>query len=314
YLLKDHATNRRVNLNLTGGGQAVQYYLAAGYQNDKGILKESTENLLDNNIDIDRLQVRSNVTIKFGPTTTGVVRAYGSFDDRTGPYIPNMLDECGRTVSGGAAVFRQARNATQVRFVPYYPGDEANEFTRHALFGMDPEGSYTNPWAVLASSFQESRESMMQVQLEMDHKFIGKLEGLTAWGLYNAQRKAYYAHTRSSFPFYYSLANTIDGSYRLIPLNPDTGTEYLNFLGGGRTVVATQYGEVRLTYSKLLNGKHDLSGSLIGTIRNATGTINYDERVSDQLQAALPRRNISSAGRLAYGYDSRYYVEFAYGL
>src|SRR5690606_20339169 len=77
YLLKDHATNRRVNLNLTGGGQAVQYYLAAGYQNDKGILKESTENLLDNNINIDRLQVRSNVTITFAPTTTGVVRAYG---------------------------------------------------------------------------------------------------------------------------------------------------------------------------------------------------------------------------------------------
>src|SRR5690606_323595 len=128
YLIDDHATNRRLNLNLTGGGQTVQYYLAANYQNDQGILKESKDNLFDNNIDIDRFQVRSNVTIKFAPTTTGVVRAYGSFDDRTGPYIPNMTDELGNTVSGGAAVFRMARNASPVRFLPYYPADDATQF------------------------------------------------------------------------------------------------------------------------------------------------------------------------------------------
>src|SRR5690606_7282301 len=128
YLIDDKATNRRINLNLTGGGQSVQYYLAANYQNDQGILKESDDNMLKNNIDIDRLQVRSNVTIKIAPTTTGGVRAYGSFDERTGPCIPSMTDENGRTVSGGAAVFRQARKASQVRFLPYYPADEANQF------------------------------------------------------------------------------------------------------------------------------------------------------------------------------------------
>ncbi len=314
YLIDDYATNRRVNLNLTGGGQTVQYYLAANYQNDQGILKESKENQLDNNIDIDRLQVRSNVTIKFAPTTTGVVRAYGSFDDRTGPWIQNMTDENGKTVSGGAAVFRQARNASQVRFLPYYPADEANAFTKHILFGNDQEMAYGNPWAMLASSFQESRESMMQIQLEMEHRFTGKLEGFTAWGLYNAQRKSYYSHTRSSLPFYYALANTIDGSYRLLALNPDSGTEYLDYRGGGRTSEATQYGEVRLTYNKTLNDVHNLNGALIGTIRDATGTFNFNDDVADQLTLALPRRNISTAGRIAYGYDSRYFAEFAYGL
>lgn len=314
YLIDDYATNRRLNLNLTGGGQSVQYYLAANYQNDKGILKESPENQLDNNIDIGRLQVRSNVTIKFAPTTTGIVRAYGSFDNRTGPFIPNMRDELDKPVTGGAAVFRRARNASQVRFLPYYEPDEANQFTKHILFGMDQEGTYDNPWATLASSFQESKESMMQIQTEVDHKFIGKLEGLTAWGLYNSQRKTYYAYTRSYNPFFYSLANTIDGSYRLTALNPDSGTEYLNYNGGRRLSEATQYGEIRLTYNKVLNGVHDLSGSLIGTMRDATGTFDFNDDIADQLTLALPRRNISTAGRLAYGYDSRYFAEFAYGL
>src|SRR5690606_15457062 len=174
YMLNDNSTNRRLNLNLTGGGQAVQYYLAAGYQNDKGVLKESQENLFNNNINIDRLQIRSNVTITFAPTTTGVVRAYGSFDDRVGPR------------AGGADVFHQARNATPVRFLPYYPPDEDYQFSQHILFGMGPElGQYNNPLANVVSSNKESKESMMLLQMEMDHKFTGSLEGLSAKGTFN---------------------------------------------------------------------------------------------------------------------------------
>ncbi|MBB5438050.1 TonB-linked SusC/RagA family outer membrane protein [Pedobacter sp. AK017] len=313
YLIDDKAINRRLNMNLTGGGQSVQYYLASNFQNDKGILKESEQNLVENNININRLQIRSNVTIKFAPTTTGVVRAYGSFDDRTGPYIPSMKDELGNTVSGGAAVFRAARNASPVRFLPFYPADAANEFTDHILFGMNPEMSFSNPWAQVVSSFQESKESMMLLQMEMDHKFTGSLEGLTVRGTFNAMRKAYYAQNRAYRPFYYSLANTIDGSYQLTPLNPDSGTEYLNYESQGRTVNASQYGEVRLQYNKTFNKKHDLNALLVGTIRNETGTLQYDERVSDDLQASLARRNISSAGRLSYGYDSRYFLELNFG-
>src|SRR5690606_9600183 len=160
---------------------------------------------------------------------------------------------------------------------------------------------------------QESKESMMLIQLEMDHKFTGKLEGLSARGTYNVMRKAYYNLYRGYDPFYYTPASTIDGSYRLVALNPDEGTEYLTYNPGSRTVNASQYGEVRLQYNKTFNEVHDLNALLVGTMRNETGAINIDSRVSDQLQASLPRRNISSAGRLAYGYDSRYFVELNYG-
>lgn len=305
YLLKDHATNRRVNLNLTGGGQAVQYYLAAGYQNDKGVLKESTENLFNNNINIDRFQVRSNVTITFAPTTTGVVRAYGSFDDRTGPR------------AGGANVFNQARNATPVKFLPYYPADATYGGVNHVLFGMGPElGEYVNPLAQVVSSNKESKESTMLVQLEMDHKFTGPLEGLSARGTFNVMRKGYYQLERSYSPFYYTPVSTVDGAYSLLALNPDSGTEYLTYGNDRRQVNASNYGEMRLSYSKLLNGVHDISGLLVGTIRNESGSLNYEALYngpSDLVQASLPMRNISTAGRVAYGYDSRYFAEFNFG-
>ena len=302
YLINDKAVNRRANLNITGGGQSVQYYLAANYQNDQGILKESKENLFNNNINIQRFQVRSNVTIKFTPSTTGVVRAYGAFDDGTGPR------------DGGAAVFSSARNANPVLFLPYYPADSANEFTNHILFGMGPElGAYVNPMAKVVSSFKQSKQSMMMMQLEMEHKFDAALKGLTVKGIYNVMRKAYYDQSRGYTPFYYTPAPTADGTYQLLALNPNDGTEYLTYTPGSRTVDAIQYGEMRLGYNRTFNKVHDISGTLVGTLRSEVGTIDNSNTPSMQLQASLARRNISTAGRLAYGYDSRYFFEFDYG-
>lgn len=296
YLLKDFATNKRVNLNITGGGKAVQYYLAANYQNDTGIIKESSDNLVNNNINLHRLQIRSNVTIKFTPTTTGVVRAYGAFDDSTGPRL------------GGTDVFHQARNASPVLFLPFYPKDKENEFTKHILFGMADEiGSYYNPLANVLSGFKESASSMMLMQLEIEHKFKGRLEGLFLKSTYNVKRNASYSLSRGYNPFYYSLARTLDGTYKLTPLNPDSGTEYLSFDSGPRSVASAHYGELRFGYNKLLNDKHDFNVLLVGSIRNAQGS----DAVG--LQASLPLRNISTAGRFAYGYDSRYFMEFNFG-
>src|SRR5690606_24940680 len=96
-------------------------------------------------------------------------------------------------------------------------------------------------------------------------------------------------------------------------LNPDQGTEYLNYGSGTRFVDAAQYGELRLQYNKMIGGKHDFNALLVGTIRNATNT-SIDARLADDVQGSLPFRNLSNALRLAYGYDSRYNIEFNYGL
>jgi len=311
YLIKDRTSNQRVNLNITGGGKAVQYYLAANYQHDTGIIKESKENMVNNNIDVNRFQVRSNVTIKFSPTTSGIVRAYGSFDDTSGPR-PGWID--GKEVSGGIYTFHLARNATPVEFLPYYPKDEANMETKHLLFGMGSElGSFINPYAEIVSGYIEDSKSMMLLQLEIEHKFTGLLDGLFAKGMYNTKRDSYYDIRRTYSPFYYTPATTLDGSYKLFPLNPDSGTEYLTYSEGKRTVTSTQYGELRLGYNKKINEIHDINAVLVGTLRSETGVISIDARVSDKLQASLPRRNISTAGRLAYGYDSRYFIELNFG-
>ncbi len=294
YLIKDRTLNQRVNANISGGGKAVQYYVSANYQHDTGILKENEENKFNNNININRVQLRSNVTVKLMPQTKGMVRFYGTFDDSQGP------------IRGGQDVFHMARNATPVQFLPYYPKDEANEYTKHILFGM-VRGGYNNPLAEIISGYREDKKSIMLTQMEVEHLFDGELKGLFARGTVNLKRESWYNLTRAYTPFYYSPINTLDGSYRLFCHNPEYGTEYLNYAFGDKNLNNSMYAEARVGYNKIFAEKHDLNVILIGSIRSETRT----EVTS--IQESLPSRNFSTAGRLSYGYDSRYFIEGNFG-
>ena len=296
YLIKDRTLNQRVNANISGGGKAVQYYVAANYQHDTGIIKENAENQFNNNININRFQLRSNVTIKLTPQTKGMIRFYGTFDDQHGPR------------QGGSEVFQMARNATQVQFLPYYPKDEVNEFTKHILFGMaDQLGKYVNPLAQVISGYREYKQSLMLTQMEVEHLFEGKLKGFFARATVNLKRESWYDLQRTYLPFYYMPTKTLDGSYRLYCFNPESGTEYLAYGFGNKSLITSMYAETRLGYNRVLAEKHDLNVLLVGAIQTITNT----EVTS--IQESLPSRNISTAGRLAYGYDSRYFIEGNFG-
>ncbi|MDR2039973.1 MAG: SusC/RagA family TonB-linked outer membrane protein, partial [Bacteroidales bacterium] len=254
HLIKDHTFNQRINANISGGGKMVQYYIAGNMQHDTGILKDIDENSISSNIDLMRFQLRSNVTIKLTPQTTAMVRFYGTFDDSHGPK------------QGGTDVFHLARNATPVRFMPTYPKDDANLYTNHLLFGTSllsssagSESYYTNPLAEIISSYKESKTSMMLAQMELEHKFDNKLKGLMVRGMINLKRDSYYDLNRSYRPFYYEPVATLDGSYKLRNFNPTTGSEYLAYDFGDKTVAASIYGEFRIGYNKVFAEKHDMN-------------------------------------------------------
>ena len=299
YMIKDHTLNQRYSINITGGGKAVQYYLSGNLLHDEGILKEDSRNNFSNNIKLNRFQLRSNVNIKLAKNTQAVVRFYGTFDERTGPK------------KDGAEMFNLARNASPVRFLPYYPADENNLGTTHTLFGNDGEDArpeFSNPYAEMVSGYKKSSQSMMTTQLELEHRFTNALEGLVITGKFNLKRDSYYDLQRGFVPFYYRpITGLPSGEYVLQALNPDEGTEYLDFNGGDKYVISSIYGEARINYTKTLAEKHSLTAMLVGTIRNETSTQVFN------LQQSLPKRNLSLSGRLAYGYDSRYFIEGNFG-
>src|SRR5690606_27989666 len=68
-LFNKSTTNTKANVNLSGGGQVATYYVSTGFDKETGLLKVDNRNNFNNNIDINRLFIRSNVIFKLTKTT-----------------------------------------------------------------------------------------------------------------------------------------------------------------------------------------------------------------------------------------------------
>lgn len=296
-LFNNHTFNQRYNLNVSGGGKVARYYVAASYSNDNGIIKMDKRNNFNNNIKINRYVLRSNVNINITKTTEAIVRLHGAFDDYSGP------------LDGGTALYNKAMNASPVLFLPYYPADEANRYTEHILFGNYDKGDYTNPYADMVKGYQTYNRSNMLAQFELKQNLDFIAKGLSARALFNVNRYSKLTNSHAYKPFFYTIGQSADNSdqYKLTALNPDGGTDYLEYTPGKRELTSSMYVEAAVQYNTKIADKHSLSGLLVYTMRE-----NLDGN-AEKLQLALPHRNIGLAGRFTYGFDDRYFIEGNFG-
>ena len=59
--------------------------MAATFNQDHGLMKVDKRNNFNNNINVKRYSIRSNVNINVTKTTKMVVRLYTTIEDQTGP-------------------------------------------------------------------------------------------------------------------------------------------------------------------------------------------------------------------------------------
>jgi len=313
-LIKKYTINNRYNLNISGGGSKVIYYIAGTYNIDNGVLKVDNLNNFNNNIKLKNYSVRSNININLTPTLEGIVRVYGQFDDYSGPI--GGFDDNGNRINGGQKIFNQAIWSNPVMFPAVYPSSYS-PFTNHPLFGnaLSPTGGlYTNPYAEMVKGYEDQNASTLQTQLELkqDLKFL--TSGLNARLMTYARRYSYFNITRQYNPFYYNAQEQPDGSLSLNLMNSGTaptigtpGREYLDYAEGRKDLNSTFYVEAALNYSRIFKEKHAVSGMLITTMRN------YLAGNPGSLQLSLPSRNQGVSGRATYGYDNKYLAEFNFG-
>lgn len=297
-LFKDFTTNYRGNLSLSGGGRVARYYVALSYAKDNGILKQVPSNLFDNNIKLDKYTVRSNVNINLTKTTELGVRVSGTFDSYQGP------------ISGGAQVYSQAIKASPVLFPAMYAPDAANQHISYPMFGnYGTSANYLNPYAEMARGYKEYENTVVLAQLELKQDFSFITQGLKGRLLGNVTRTSYYDIQRSYVPFYYAMDSydKTKDEYVLSALNPDAGTDYLGYSPGSKKVGSSLYLEASVSYDRTFVDKHNVSGMLVYTVREAK---NGNEST---LQKSLPTRNLGLAGRFTYGFSDRYFAEFNFG-
>jgi len=221
-LFKDVTSNQRLNFNITGGGSKARYYLAATATKDNGILNVDERNNFNNNIDYRHFNIRSNVNMSLTQSTEASIKFSGDLDDYTGP------------IPGGTALYQMAMSANPVLFPAYYPPDEANSYKSYILFGNYGKANYINPYAEMLRGYQDNSRSNVSFIFTLSQKLDFVTKGLRARFLYNTNRYSSFALNRAYSPYYFNVLSydVADDEYVLKALNPESGTEYLNYAEG----------------------------------------------------------------------------------
>lgn len=296
-MFKDLTMNQRANISVSGGGTVARYYVAANMTRDNGNVKVDKRNNFNSNINLMKYTIRSNVNVNLTKTTELVLRMSAAFDDYSGP------------IGGGSGMYTHVMQANPVLFKPYYEPDEQYAHANHILFGNYGNANYVNPYAQALRGYNEYSKNTMLTQFVLNQDLKMITEGLTASVLVNMDRYSEYSVNRAYKPFYYSIGSydLQANSYKLNRLNPNGGTEWINYEPGQRYINSSIYLEGKAEYTRLFNDKHNVNALLVYTMRNQKSGI------ADNLQLSLPYRNIGLAGRLAYNFDSRYFGEFTFG-
>ncbi|TLX71042.1 TonB-dependent receptor [Labilibacter sediminis] len=297
-LFNDYTRNTKANINVNGGGEVARYYLAVSYVNETGLLKVDNRNNFNNNIDIDRYNLRANIDIDLSKTTVASVKFYSLYDRYNGP------------TTSASDIFQSVVKANPVNFPKFFPEDEANAHVNHTMFGNKGNGGYENPYANMVKGYRDQFTStiLSQFKIEQDLSFITK--GLSARGLASIKNYSKFETDRSFTPYYYNVAayDAPSNSYLLNQISE--GTEYLGAPLNKTWANSRSYFELATTYGRDFD-RHSVGGLLVYTQEERLNTIeDYD---GTEIYASLPARNMGLAGRFTYGYDSRYFIELNFG-
>ena len=296
-LFNDVALNKRVNVNINGGGEVAQYYLSVSNSNEKGLLKIDPLNNFNNNIDINRSNLRANININLTKTTKVAAKFYSLFERYNGPIV------------SASDIFRQVAQANPANFPKVFEADEASANFNHTLFGNKGNGGFANPYAESVRGFKDrfSNTTLAQFQINQDLGFI--TDGLKLRALASVRTYTENQNERSFTPFYYGISEVetsegiINSLYQI-----QEGTEFLNNPTVNNYGNSNFYYEAVLEYNKTLNEKHDFSGLLVSYFQESLNTISGNTAFS-----TLPSRNMGISGRASYNYDARYFSEFNFG-
>lgn len=298
YLFKDFAATQSANVNVTGGGKRVTYFLSATLNNDNGMLKKASQNNFDNNINQLRLSLQANVGVNLTPTTRANVRLNAQVLDYSG------------SAAGTGNIYRAIFEAPPVMFAPVLPAQNGEDYILFGNRNGGPvAGRYRNPYAEMVSGYSKKNESTMiaSLDLEQDLKFI--TPGLKVKGLVSFKNWATTNVVRSFSPYYYGIkdySKDANGEYTYTYESITKGTTALSTSpsNGGDRLLNYQ---LSLDYARTFDDKHNVGAMLVYLQRD------YNQNAPGDFYATLPVRNQGIAGRVTYAYDGKYLLEANFG-
>ncbi len=306
-LTKDFASETNANFTLSGGTEAVQYFVSLGYTHEGSLFKTYEEEGLDTSFKNDKISYRTNFDFKLSPTTklkfnvggaTNIYNAPTAADGSTGSYLWD-------------AMYTQS-STKYPAFYPeelleLYPDTDYPDASGDRLI-LGPE-TRDSPYSYLMQAQSEQlTTSTLYTDLELNQDLSFITKGLSASAKISVntsyKRESLIANkTIAQYTFdidsYYAGENPW---YREGATNNDIYTEpELNMSVGDLTSYSLNlYYEASLNYAREF-GDHTVS---------ALALFN---RTQKQSGVDFPYYNESWVARATYDYKHKYLFEFNLG-
>ena len=290
-MFKNATWNERANVNISGGGSRITYYMSLQANHDTGMLDIPKTYSYDNNIDRWNYIFQNNLRYTLTPSTKIGLKMNAQIGKNKGPgYSTSEL-------------FDAVWDVNPTAFPAVYPAQEGDEHIRFGNEILSGYEYYTNPYAKMLSNYSETNYSTINTVLDIEQKLDFITKGLKLTALVNFKSWSSHNFTRWIDPYYYRINKDVWS-----PDAPEvfeferlgsSGTDYVNESDNGTSSDNTFYFDARLDYSRTF-GDHSVSGMLM-----------YMQR--EYRSGVRPNRLQGFSGRFTYDYQHKYLAEFNFG-
>lgn len=283
-IYKDWASMTNANVNVSGGGESMRYYVSMSFYNQDGQYKVTNINNYNPNLNFKRYDFRSNVDLNVTKTTTLSLN------------LAAMLVNSRYPGSSASTIWYNSYSTNPIAFPVQYPDN---------MWAGPRNNGGANPFNLVqnmgySTEFKPSVQSVLTLVQNMD----GITKGLKATGRFSFDTYGEFNNRRSGLnDLWYAGSRDANGKLVFEPVR--TGSTFLEYSADSRGE-RVMYLEGNITYDRTF-GKHSLGALVVGTMRNRL------QGNADGLKNAIPFRNQSAAARVTYGYMDKYLAEVNIG-
>lgn len=282
-MLRKHTRNQRYTLNVRGGSEKAKYFVSGAYYGENGVFVDDPKNRYENNIGVQRFNLRSNIDLEVSKTTTVSVDLSGQYLLTRYPYNPV------------ATIFRQMLITPPNVFPAVYSDGTISTFPK------ERDANMRNPYNLLVNSgYQKEWRSAIQSTVKLNQKLDVITNGLTYNALVSYDYDGFFSAYRAYNPSrYYATGRDADG--KLVFQRTFSGSEDLSDPAQNASATKKVYIENALNYKRVFD-RHDVGAMVL-----------YMQKETQFYNNALAFKKQGLVGRLTYSFDKRYFLEGNFG-
>ena len=288
-LLRKGSWSTRATLSMNGGGNTARYYVSGSYLDQQGMYKvDKALKDYNTNANFRRWNYRMNVDIDITKSTLLKVGVSGSLQKANDSGVGS--DAIWTALMGYNAIMVPKLYSNG--YVPAYGNDNGDRF---------------NPWVqATMTGYRENWKNNIQTNVTLEQKLDFITKGLRFVGRFGYDTENNNWINRRKWPEQWKAKRfrATDGT-----LDYDrVAEERKMFQESGSDGLRNEFFEAELHYSRGFK-HHHLGGTLKYNQSSKIKTVG----LGDDLKQGIARRNQGLAGRIAYNWNYRYFIDFNFG-